>query len=227
MTESDEDLQLSVTLAAQEEIATVVARHPHPVIVRLRILPGPPPMAQMYLSSPRREDKVMEYGSARLVIDRDSREYLRGATVDFHPGKPQGGFSVDGPRLGPGSSGSPPGTPDSVSFEGRAQHREAPEVERETRLREALRQVYDPEIPVNIVDLGLIYGIDWTGDGKALIRMTMTSPGCPVAGMLEEEVRAVAERVPGVRGAEVRIVWDPPWDPGRMSEATRHRFGYA
>lgn len=227
MAESDEALQLNVTPAAQNEIATVLARHPHPVIVRLRILPGPPPMAQMYLSSPRREDKVMEYGLARLVVDRDSRENLRGATVDFDSGKPRGGFSVDGPRLGSGSSGSPRGTLASVSSEGRGQGRAAPEVERESRLREALRQVYDPEIPVNIVDLGLIYGIDWTWDGKVLIRMTMTSPGCPVAGMLEEEVRAVAEKVPGVRVAEVRVVWDPPWDPGRMNEAARRRFGYA
>jgi Fe-S cluster assembly iron-binding protein IscA len=123
MTESDEDVQLNVTPAAREEIATVLARHSHPVIVRLRILPWSPPMAQMYLSSPRREDKVVEYGPARLVIDRDSREYLRGATVDFHPGKPQGGFSVDGPRLLPGSPESSPGTPHRVSSEGRAEDR--------------------------------------------------------------------------------------------------------
>jgi Fe-S cluster assembly iron-binding protein IscA len=126
MTESGEDLQLNVTSAAREEIAAVLARHSHPVIVRLRILPRSPPMAQMYLSSPRREDKVMEYGPARLVIEPNSREYLRGATVDFHPGKPQGGFSVDGPRLRPGSPETSPGTPDTVSSEGRAEDRSGP-----------------------------------------------------------------------------------------------------
>jgi Fe-S cluster assembly iron-binding protein IscA len=126
MTESDEDVQLNVTTSAQEEIATVLARHPHPVIVRLRILPGPLPMAQLYLSSPRAEDKVMEYGPARLVVEPNSREYLRGATVDFHSGKPRGGFSVDGPRLRPGSPETSTGTPGTVSSKARAEDRSGP-----------------------------------------------------------------------------------------------------
>ncbi|EQD44597.1 metal-sulfur cluster biosynthetic enzyme, partial [mine drainage metagenome] len=79
----------------------------------------------------------------------------------------------------------------------------------------------------NIVDLGLIYGFDWPSDGKVVVRMTMTSPGCPVGGMLADEVRTIATRIPGIREAEVRIVWTPPWSPERMTEATRRRFGYA
>lgn len=217
MTATATSLHLEVTPAAREAIAAALGRHPSPVIVRLRILPGSPPMAQMYLAKPRPGEEVLEYGPARLVVDPDSRTYLEGATVDFHPGTPQGGFSVEGlglrtPRPG---AGSDPGRP-----AGEEDGREGP-------LREALRKVYDPEIPVNIVDLGLIYGVEWPAEGQVRIRMTMTSPGCPVAGLLHDEVKAVAERVPGVRSAEVEIVWDPPWSPERMSPEAKRQFGYS
>ena len=93
------------------------------------------------------------------------------------------------------------------------------------RIVEALKQVYDPEIPVNIYDLGLIYRLD-VGDGGAVtIDMTLTTPGCPVAetfpGMVEYEV----EKVEGVKSAEVEIVWDPPWTQDRMTEAAKLELG--
>ncbi len=100
-----------------------------------------------------------------------------------------------------------------------------PYAERERLITEGLKQVYDPEIPMNIVDLGLIYGFEWSGDDVKL-RMTLTAPGCPVAGILAEEVKTVVEKVPQVHGATVELVWDPPWTPDRMSEFAKRQFGY-
>lgn len=98
--------------------------------------------------------------------------------------------------------------------------------ERERLMMESLKQIYDPEIPMNIVDLGLIYGFEWTGDDVTL-KMTLTAPGCPVAGILAEEIKGAIEKVPGVHGAKVDMIWDPPWTPERMSSFAKHQFGYA
>jgi FeS assembly SUF system protein len=91
----------------------------------------------------------------------------------------------------------------------------------EDRVVEALRQVFDPEIPVNIYDLGLIYDLDIAADGSVAIRMTLTAPGCPVAGELPGQVAEAVAAVPGVGAVVVVLVWDPPWDMGRMSEDAR------
>jgi metal-sulfur cluster biosynthetic enzyme len=88
-----------------------------------------------------------------------------------------------------------------------------------------LKKIYDPEIPMNIVDLGLVYGFDWKGEDLNL-RMTLTAPGCPVAGILAEEIKGVVEKVPGVHQATVDYIWDPPWTPDRMSEFAKRQFGY-
>jgi FeS assembly SUF system protein len=90
---------------------------------------------------------------------------------------------------------------------------------------EALRSVYDPEIPVNIYELGLVYEVDVRDDASVHVRMTLTSPMCPVAETLPPEVEAKARAVPGVRDVEVEVVWDPPWNPGMMSEAARLELG--
>lgn len=86
---------------------------------------------------------------------------------------------------------------------------------------EVLKTIYDPEIPVNIYELGLIYEIDVDESNFANIKMTLTSPACPVAGTLPPEVEAKAGMVPGVSGSKVELVWDPPWDMSKMSEAAR------
>ncbi|MBF0129471.1 MAG: DUF59 domain-containing protein [Alphaproteobacteria bacterium] len=85
----------------------------------------------------------------------------------------------------------------------------------------ALRTVHDPEIPVNIYDLGLIYDIKIMPEGMVLIEMSLTAPGCPVAGSLPGEVARAAAAVEGVGEVEVFLIWDPPWTPDRMSEAAR------
>ena len=90
---------------------------------------------------------------------------------------------------------------------------------------EALKDIYDPEIPVNIYDLGLIYGVDVTEDGDVAIVMTLTTPHCPVAESMPGEVELRAGSVPGVRSAEVNLVWDPPWDPAKMSDEARLELG--
>lgn len=85
----------------------------------------------------------------------------------------------------------------------------------------AIATVYDPEIPVNIYELGLIYAIDLHDDGRVDIEMTLTAPNCPSAQELPEQVREAVAALPGVSNASVSIVWDPPWDMSRMSDDAR------
>jgi FeS assembly SUF system protein len=90
---------------------------------------------------------------------------------------------------------------------------------------EVLKSVYDPEIPVDIYELGLIYDVDISEDGDAVITMTLTTPHCPVAESLPNEVELRVLSVPGIRDAVVNIVWDPPWDPSKMSDEARLELG--
>ncbi|HDI31537.1 MAG TPA: DUF59 domain-containing protein [Thermofilum sp.] len=90
----------------------------------------------------------------------------------------------------------------------------------------ALKKVYDLEIPVNIVDLGLIYGIE-IKDNSVNIKMTMTAPGCPLGFLLVDMVKeAVKEEIPSVKEVNVKLVWDPPWTPERMSEEAKRLLGF-
>ena len=89
---------------------------------------------------------------------------------------------------------------------------------------DALKGIYDPEIPVNIYDLGLIYGVE-VNDGHAIISMTLTTPNCPVAELMPGEIELTVGSVPGVGHAEVNLVWDPPWDPGKMSDEAKLEMG--
>jgi FeS assembly SUF system protein len=91
---------------------------------------------------------------------------------------------------------------------------------------EALKTVYDPEIPVDIYELGLIYDIVVDAERRVLVRMTLTSPACPSAQQLPSEVRFKVKAVPGVTDAWVEIVWEPPWDKDRMSEAAKLQLGF-
>ncbi len=91
----------------------------------------------------------------------------------------------------------------------------------ETALLDAIATIYDPEIPVNIYELGLIYAVDISDAGAVKVEMTLTAPGCPSAQELPVQVREAVLAVPGVTSAEVETVWDPPWDPSRMSDEAR------
>ena len=89
----------------------------------------------------------------------------------------------------------------------------------------ALKEIYDPEIPVNIYDLGLIYGVEVTDDGAVSVTMTLTTPHCPVAESMPGEVELRVGAVPGVRDCEVNLVWDPPWDMAKMSDEAKLELG--
>jgi FeS assembly SUF system protein len=89
----------------------------------------------------------------------------------------------------------------------------------------ALKTCYDPEIPMNIYDLGLIYEVKVNPDNSVYVKMTLTAPNCPVAGVLPEQVRSKVAAVPGVTGAKVELTFDPPWNQGRMSDLVKLELG--
>src|SRR3954469_5070365 len=95
----------------------------------------------------------------------------------------------------------------------------------EEQIIEQLKTIFDPEIPLNIYELGLIYDIDISEDNKVHIRMTLTAPACPVAGSLPPQVEAQIESIPQVKSAVVELVWDPPWSRDMLSEAARLQLG--
>ena len=119
--------------------------------------------------------------------------------------------------------------PTDFSLEGESEDKAEVPVDRaavEEAARSALKTVYDPEIPVNIYDLGLIYGLDVDESGRLECRMTLTAPGCPVAGAIVREVQAKLLSVPGVNFARTQLVWEPPWTRDRMSEAALLELGF-
>ena len=98
-------------------------------------------------------------------------------------------------------------------------------LELKPKIEEQLSTVYDPEIPVNIYELGLIYDVIVDKDGLAVIKMTLTAPGCPAAVTLPAEVQGKVKSIEGVSGSRVDLVWDPPWSKDRMSEAAKLQLG--
>jgi FeS assembly SUF system protein len=95
----------------------------------------------------------------------------------------------------------------------------------EAQVLDALRTCFDPEIPVNIYELGLVYDVHVDAAGVAAITMTLTSPHCPAVQSLPAEIEAKVKAVPGVTEVKIELVWDPPWDPSKMSEAARLQLG--
>jgi FeS assembly SUF system protein len=96
----------------------------------------------------------------------------------------------------------------------------------ESQVVQALKTVYDPEIPVDIYELGLIYGIQITPEHDVTVRMTLTSPSCPAAEQIPPEVEAKVGAVPGVRSARAEIVWEPTWTKDLMSESAKLQLGF-
>ena len=95
----------------------------------------------------------------------------------------------------------------------------------EAEVIEALRTVFDPEIPVNVYELGLIYLVEVSGEGAVAIRMTLTSPHCPAVQSMPAEIEAKVRTISGVSDVSIDLVWDPPWDQSKMSEAARLQLG--
>ncbi|PYS49727.1 MAG: SUF system Fe-S cluster assembly protein [Acidobacteria bacterium] len=96
----------------------------------------------------------------------------------------------------------------------------------ESKVIEALKTCYDPEIPVDIYELGLVYSIEINDSADVHLKMTLTAPGCPVAGSLPQQVESKLSAVEGVKSAIVELVWDPPWDASKMSEAAKLQLGF-
>lgn len=95
------------------------------------------------------------------------------------------------------------------------------------QVMEALGTVYDPEIPgISIVDLGLIYGVDVAEDGKVQVKMTVTAPGCPMGQFMAEMAKKAVEKIEGVSGAQVDVVFDPPWTPDLISDKAKKQLGF-
>jgi metal-sulfur cluster biosynthetic enzyme len=166
-----------------------------------------------------------------LLVDESSLKFLLDAEVRYHAEPGRTGFEVVGPFL-PTAAPTPstattvaPTSRDAAKPESAGAGPARPELEE--KVRESLKNIYDPEIPMNIVDLGLIYGMDWDASGGLTIRMTMTSPGCPVVEQLTQEVAAAARTASGVEKVQVEVVWEPPWGPDKMTDFARRQFGYA
>jgi FeS assembly SUF system protein len=119
-----------------------------------------------------------------------------------------------------------PATADAESGGGFARDPDIGLAQLEGRIIAAISEVYDPEIPVNIYEMGLIYDLDITADHCVRVQMTLTSPACPVAGSLPGEVEAKIREVDGVNDVALELVWDPPWTPDRMSEAAKLELGF-
>lgn len=123
-----------------------------------------------------------------------------------------------------GAAGQAPAAVDAgAAEENRLSVSEA--IQLQDKIVDVLRTCYDPEIPVNIYDLGLIYEVKAERSGNVYIRMTLTAPTCPVAGTLPPEVEYKIKDLPGVVNAKVDVVWDPPWDMTKMSEAAKLQLG--
>ena len=113
-------------------------------------------------------------------------------------------------------------------MEGEAQGAQISAIEQkliEGQVVEAIRTCYDPEIPVNIYELGLIYDIRVALDGGVLVSMTLTTPHCPAAQSLPREVEMKVRAIPGVTAVKINVVWEPPWNPSMMSDAARLELG--
>lgn len=102
---------------------------------------------------------------------------------------------------------------------------DAPGSDLQTTVIDALKEIYDPEIPVNIYDLGLIYGVEVAEDNHVVVNMTLTTPHCPVAESMPAEVELRVGAVPGVGLVDVNLVWDPPWSPANMTDEARLELG--
>ena len=114
---------------------------------------------------------------------------------------------------------------DAPDKTGAGAHPEGGSADLKERIVDVMKSIFDPEIPVNIYELGMVYDIDVDDDGNALVRMTLTSPTCPVAGTLPGEVEVKLNSVEGIKAGKVELVWEPPWTPEKMSEAAKLQLG--
>ncbi len=223
-------VRLKVSPEAREALAAALVGRPSGSGIRLWVERGMRPHAQMMIDHPSVRDVPVTVEGLPLLLDEASLKFLLDAEIRYHSDPARAGFEVVGPFLPsaapPASAGTPPPptAPTTSSAPGSGKGVARPELEE--KVTEALRNIYDPEIPMNIIDLGLIYGMDWDASGGLTIRMTMTSPGCPAVEALTQEVATTARNAVGVEKVQVEVVWEPPWGPDRMTSFARRQFGY-
>jgi metal-sulfur cluster biosynthetic enzyme/Fe-S cluster assembly iron-binding protein IscA len=223
-------VRLKVTPEARAALATALGGRPKGSGIRLWVERGMRPHAQMMIDHASVRDVPVEVDGLPLLLDESSLKFLLDAEVRYHAESGRTGFEVVGPFL-PSATAPPtpsvPSSPPPSTGGAPSAGKGTPRPEVEEKVREALKNIYDPEIPMNIIDLGLIYGMDWDAAGGLTIRMTMTSPGCPVVEELTQEVARTARTASGVENVQVEVVWEPPWGPDKMTDFARRQFGYA
>ncbi|MGD1098749.1 MAG: metal-sulfur cluster assembly factor [Thermoplasmata archaeon] len=223
-------VRLRLTPEARAALTAALVGRPPGSGVRLWVERGMRPHAQMMIDHPSVRDVPVTVDSVPLLLDESSLKFLLDAEVRYHSDPARAGFEVVGPFLPSATAPAPPATSAALapstaaSAPGSSPGSARPEIEQ--KVQDALRNIYDPEIPMNIIDLGLIYGMDWDASGGLTIRMTMTSAGCPVIDALTQEVAAAARNASGVEKVQVEVVWEPPWGPERMTDFARRQFGY-
>jgi metal-sulfur cluster biosynthetic enzyme/Fe-S cluster assembly iron-binding protein IscA len=222
---SPSTLRLRLTPPARDAIAGALVGRPDGSGVRLWVERGMHPHAQMMIDLPSHRDIPVRVDGVLLLVDQTSAHFLRDAEIRYRTDLDPAGFEVVGPFL-PSRAASEP-LPSTPRPPGGGAGPTGPHEAEEERVRQALKNIYDPEIPMNIVDLGLIYDMAWSDAGELTIRMTMTSPGCPSVEEIVREVTEAARTASGAKVIRVDIVWEPPWGPERMTEFARRQFGYA
>ncbi len=221
-----ESIRLRLTPEARDELRRALAGRPEGTGVRLWVERGVHPHPQMMVDRPSVRDLPVDSDGVLLLVDEASVRFLRDAEIRYRTDATPPGFEIVGPFLPTRAPAAPP--PSAAPAAAAAPSGgSGPHAESEERVRQALRNIYDPEIPMNIIDLGLIYGMDWDAEGDLTIRMTMTSPGCPAVEELVREVETSARTASGVPKVRVEVVWEPPWGPERMTDFARRQFGYA
>ena len=220
-----ESVRIRVSTAAREELVKALRGRAAGSGVRVWVERGVHPHPQMMLDRPSVRDIPMETDGVLLLVDEASVRFLRDAEIRYRTDVNPPGFEVVGPFLPAKPSAAPPAAAATVApapAPGSSTRSET-----EERVRQSLKNIYDPEIPMNIIDLGLIYGMEWAEDGGLTIRMTMTSPGCPAVEELVREVETSARAASGAPKVKVDVVWEPPWGPEKMTDFARRQFGYA
>lgn len=216
---------LQVTAGAAVELRKAL-KGQDGVAIRIWVEPGMHPKALMALDRTTARDVVSMIDGLPIVLDPPSLRFLEGAQVRYWANRVPPTFEIVGPNLAVPDPPEPTagGVVGSDGTSGSEPPRTRPE--QEARARQAWKSIFDPEIPMNILDLGLIYGTRWAADGTFEIDMTMTSPGCPVAETLVREVEEAARRSAGIDRVRVSVVWDPPWGPDRMTELAKRQLGF-
>jgi FeS assembly SUF system protein len=181
----------------------------------------------------RDDDIAGESRGIKIVADPVSFPSLDGTEIDFKDEAGARGFIFKNPHAvrlpvrPPGPDAAVPAGPAAAG--GASSAATITDALRNKVLQaeiiEKLRTIFDPEIPVNIYDLGLIYRIDISGDKEVAIDMTLTAPGCPVAGSMPPAVQQAVQSIDEIKSVKVNLVWDPPWSKDRMSEAAMLELG--